>query len=206
MDFNKNQKKNMQYQHQEMKEKQKENTFSSTGENVQFSFDLKQSQNEQLFMRSPRSQAYMDIIASIDLLSATDEAIMEKLKEVVDEDTLEEFSEMTTEELLEELRLSFEDEMAQKEMKLEECQDMLFGVISKCYITGCYVHAIDRKGNILEHYKKNEKLPLALSRARDEYTKCNGDCSCVEAYRWCSRVIGLDGSVTEIYYDEAADE
>lgn len=195
---------NRKLQYQEQTEEKKEPT--GRGEKATFSFDLKADEKSQLFMRTPRSQAYLDIICSIDLLSATDEEIIERLKETVDEDTLEEFANMTPEELLEELRLSFEEEMAERQVKLEELHDKLYGVISKCYINGCYVHAIDSAGNILEHYTKIQKLPVALSRARDAYTNCNGKCRCVEAYRWSVRVIAEDGSVEEIRYDEPAEE
>lgn len=186
-------------------EKKKEEVLRPS-DKVKFSFDLKEQEKTQLFMRTPRSQAYLDIISSIDLLSSTDEEIIEKLKEIVDEDTLEEFSQMTPEELLEELRLSFEEEMAQKQIKLKEFNETLYGVISKCYINGCYVHAIDNQGRILEHYTRTQKLPMALSRAREAYANCNGNCRCVEAYRWSVRVIAGDGSVEEIRYEEPAEE
>lgn len=189
-------------------DKQKKETVevSKPSEKVNFSFDLKLEQKNQLFMRTPRSQAYLDIICSIDLLSATDEEIIEKLKETVDEDVLEEFAQMTPEELMEELRLAFEEEMAQRQIKLQEFNDKLYGVISKCYINGCYVHAIDGQGRILEHYTRSQKLPMALDRARKAYAGCDGKCKCVEAYRWTVRVIAEDGSVEEIRYDEPAEE
>jgi len=66
--------------------------------------------------------------------------------------------------------------MAQRQMKLAEFNDKLYGVISKCFIEGCYVHAIDDRGTILEHYRMQQKLPMAISRARDAYTKCGGRC------------------------------
>lgn len=194
---------NKQFQYQEQAQKKWE--AERWGEKAAFSFDLKPEENSQLFMRTPRSQAYLDIVCSIDLLSATDETIIEKLKETVDEEILEEFSQMTPEELLEELRLAFEEEMAQRQVKLAEFNDKLYGVISKCYIDGCYVHAIDSHGNILAHFKRNEKLSAALNRAREAYVNCGGRCSCVEAYRWTVRVIAEDGSVEEIHYDEPAE-
>lgn len=195
---------NKKFQYDEQK-REKEEVFRPS-EKVKFSFDFKAEEKSQLFMRTPRSQAYLDIICSIDLLSSTDEEIIEKLKETVDEEILEEFAQMTPEELLEELRLSFEEEMAQRQVKLQEFNDKLYGVISKCYINGCYVHAIDSKGMILEHYTRNQKLPMALARAREAYTACDGKCRCVEAYRWTVRVIAEDGSVEEIHYDDPAEE
>lgn len=195
---------NKKFQYDEQK-KEKEEALRPS-EKVKFAFDFKTEEKSQLFMRTPRSQAYLDIICSIDLLSSTDEEIIEKLKETVDEEILEEFAQMTPEELLEELRLSFEEEMAERQMKLQEFNDKLYGVISKCYIAGCYVHAIDNSGMILEHYKRNQKLPKALDRAREAYAKCDGKCRCVEAYRWTVRVIAEDGSVEEIHFDDPAEE
>ena len=156
--------------------KQAEEMPQRTTDKVQFSFELKGKDREQLFMRTPRSQAYLDIISSIDMLSSTDEEIIAKIKEVVDADIVDEYAQMTPEEMLEELRLIFEEEMAQRQIKLAEFNDKLYGVISKCFITGCYVHAINDQGTILEHYREHQKLPMALSRARDAYTKCSGNC------------------------------
>lgn len=186
--------------------KQAEEMPQRTTDKVQFSFELKGKDREQLFMRTPRSQAYLDIISSIDMLSSTDEEIIAKIKEVVDADIVDEYAQMTPEEMLEELRLIFEEEMAQRQIKLAEFNDKLYGVISKCFITGCYVHAINDQGTILEHYREHQKLPMALSRARDAYTKCSGNCRCVEAYRWTVRVIANDGSVEEIHFDEPAED
>lgn len=174
---------------------------------TQFSFDMKVNTKADDFMRKPRSQAYMDIIASIDLLSANDEEIIERLKEVVDEDTLEEFADMTVEELMEELRLTFEEEMAQKLEALEQdkAKDAepikLLAVISKCYISGCDIHAIDRKGNIIEHYNKSKTLPKEWEYGRRMYHKAGGSCSCVEIYSNCCRMIQNDGSVETEYYE-----
>ena len=195
---------NKKYLYDEQEKKKEEAVRPS--DKVKFSFNLKEQEKSQLFMRTPRSQAYLDIISSIDLLSSTDEEIIEKLQEIVEEDTLEEFSQMTPEELLEELRLAFEEEMAQRQIKLQEFNEKLHGVISKCYINGCYVHAIDNHGRILQHYTRNQKLPLSLSRAREAYANCNGKCRCVEAYRYTVRVIAEDGSVEEIHYEEPAEE
>jgi len=186
--------------------KQAEEMPQRTTDKVQFSFELKGKDREQFFMRTPRSQAYLDIISSIDMLSSTDEEIIAKIKEVVDADIVDEYAQMTPEEMLEELRLIFEEEMAQRQIKLAEFNDKLYGVISKCFIEGCYVHAIDDRGSILEHYRKQQKLPMALSRARDAYSKCEGKCRCVEAYRWTVRVIANDGSVEEIHFDEPAED
>lgn len=164
-----------------------------------FSFDLNAGADEEAFMRKPRSQAYMDIIASIDLLSATDEEIIAKLREVLDEDTLEEFMDMTPEEILEELRLTFAEEMNGKleQLKaLEEPQELV-GVVCQCYINGCDIHAINDQGYILEHFAAHRPMPENLANGRIVYHKYK-PCSCVEVYTNCCRVVMQDGSVETI--------
>jgi len=167
-----------------------------------FSFDLEMKKSVDEIYRRPRSQAYLDIVASIDLLSATDEEIIERLREVVDEDTLEEFSEMSVEELLEELRLSFEEEMADRQLQMQKYlePEILLGVISKCYIGGCDVHAIDNRGYILEHYNESQNMPEGMEIGRIMYHK-NPNCNCIEVYNNCCRVIASDGSVTKYDLD-----
>lgn len=189
---------NRNYNYETQKDTAEEKTFGNSDTTFSFSFDA--SVDVDQLYRTPRSQAYLDIIASIDLLSATDEEIIEKLKEVVDEDTLEEFSEMTPEEIIEELRLCFEEEMHEREMQLKDFPEpeVFIGVISKCYISGCDIHAIDKKGNILEHFQKSAKLPEGYDRARMLYHKMNGACHCIEIYNNCCRVIASDGSVTKV--------
>lgn len=174
------------------------NEFGGGSGNFSFKFDTQINSDE--VYRSARSQAYMDIVSSIDLLSATDEEIIEKLKSVVDEDTLEEFADMSTEDLLEELRLCFEEEMACREAKLKDLPEpeILLAVVSECFITGCDIHAIDKKGTILQHYSKAKKMPDELAQGRIVYNKFKGKCSCVEIYNNCCRVIGKDGTVTRI--------
>lgn len=170
---------------------------------VNFSFDFKFDEQEDAILRQPRSQAFLDAVAMIDLLSSTDEEIIERLRDVVDEDTLEEFIEMTPEELYEEIMLSFKEEMEERERKLESLPelevkpDKLEGIISQCYIDGCDVHAIDKNGYILEHFRCGSKLPGNLQKGRDLYHKNKG-CNCIEVYSNCCRIINWDGSVTTV--------
>lgn len=188
---------NRNYNYAKETEKETVKEFSGSGPDFSFKFDMKKTCDE--VYRTPRSQAYLDIIASIDMLSATDEEIMEKLKEVVDEDTLEEFADMTPEELLEELRLCFEEEMLSREVEVKTLPEpeILIGVISKCYITGCDIHAIDKHGNILEHFEISKHMPKDLAIGRILYKK-NPNCHSIEIYSNCCRIIGSDGSVTRV--------
>ena len=194
-----NSQQKMQQQQQSQKLYDTRQHAEAVAAKTNFSFDMEMGRADDDFMRKPRSQAYMAIIASIDLLSSTDEEIIEKLREVVDEETLEEFSEMSVEELLEELRLSFQEEMDQKLEKLASLSEPqeLVGVLSKCFIDGCYVHAINSEGWILDHYKKNGSIPDELAVGRVAYSH-NENCNCVEVYSNCCRVIMPDGSVKKI--------
>ena len=200
MDSQKQTNRNYNYATDSPKSEVKE--FAKSGSSFSFDFDTKKSIDE--IYRTPRSQAYMDIIASIDILSATDEEIIEKLREVVDEDTLEEFADMSPEELIEELRLCFEEEMTAREMELKDYPDpeILEGVISQCYIDGCDVHAIDKRGNILEHFNKHKSMPDNLAPGRIMYNRYKDRCSCIEVYNNCCRVIMRNGSVEKIMKED----
>lgn len=185
-------------------EREQTREFGSGGGDFSFDINIKKTADD--IYRTPRSQAYLDIVTSLDLLSATDEEIIEKLREVVDEDTLEEFSEMSVEELLEELRLSFEEEMLSRELEMKDFPEpeILLSVISKCYISGCDVHSIDHTGNILTHYTANKPMPEGMEIGRKMYYAHGGNddkCRCVEIYNNCCRVIASDGTVSKYDLD-----
>ena len=170
--------------------------------NLTFKFDLKAGDDEKKILMRPRSQTYLDAVNAIDLLSSNDEEIIERLKGKLDEDTLDEFKDMTKEDLLEEIMLSFKEELEKKEIKLERLNDPIHleTVIAECYIQGCDIHAIDKAGNILEHYSVKDKLSEKLEKARALYYKNTG-CSCIEVYSNCFVVVGIDGT-SKIYYEE----
>lgn len=190
----------LQQQKQASLTKSSNASSESGGPKTGFSFNLRCDSRADAVLRQPRSQAFLDAVAMIDLLSSADEDIIEKLKETVDEDTLEEFTAMTPEELYEEIMISFREEMEEREKKLEQLEvkpEELEAVISRCYIHGCDVHAIDRSGHILEHFKTREKLPGNLEKGRELYHK-NKKCNCVEVYSNCCRIIQPDGSVVTV--------
>ena len=172
-----------QYLYKEEEKQQQKPQQKPVDANFNFSFAKKDSVENEL--RKPRSKAYMEIFAAIDMLSATDEEIIERLKANMDEDTAEEFSEMTMEELLEEIKQSFREEFQSLEVPVET---VLNGVISKCYITGCDVHAIDPEGNILNHFEASKPMPDMLAPGRVVFNRYP-TCTCVEVYSNCCRVI-----------------
>ena len=158
-----------------------------------FSFDKEQEIDKEL--RKPRSRAYMEVFDAIDMLSATDEEIIAKLKANMDEDTAEEFSNMTAEEILEEIKLCFQEEFQSMEI---EIKSILCGVLSKCYIDGCDCHAITSEGDILDHFEASKAIPDEnLERGRRVF-KMHPDCRCVEVYTDCCRVVENDSTVIKI--------
>lgn len=165
------------------------------GGKTSFRFEAADTDASEESLRRPRSQTYMDAINMIDMLSSNDEDIIERLKERVDEELLEEFEGMSTEEILEEIRLSIQEELETKEIPEE---NNLEGVISKCYIGGCYVHSISPDGNIIEHYTQHGHIPAVLAPGRSLYERIGGKCSCIEVYTNCCRIIATDGSVETV--------
>jgi len=163
-------------------------------EKKEFSFQFKNGDKCDEVLRKPRSQAYIEVMGTIDLLSATDEEIIERLKEQVDEDIVEEFAEMTTEEILAEIRATFHEEFAALEVKVES---VLQGVLAKCYITGCDCHAIGPDGRFLDHYEIGGTMPPELANGRKVLQQYPG-CSCVEVYNDCCRVVNCDTTVIRI--------
>ena len=160
----------------------------------QFSFQFSDSNRVEDALRKPRSRAYMELFDAVDLLSATDEEIIEQLKANMDEDTAEEFLNMSMEELLEEIKESFQEEFESLPIEVES---ILHGVLAKCYIDGCDCHAITPEGRILEHYSIGLVLPEELEKGRKVYHKYPG-CRCVEVYTDCCRVIQMDSTVIKI--------
>ncbi len=185
-----------QYQQQ-----QKEDVQQKPRENVQeapkkkqFAFKFSGGDQMDAELRKPRSRAYMELFEVIDMLSTTDEEIIEQLKANMDEDTAEEFAEMSAEEILAEIKACFQEEFQNLPI---EVKSILHGVLSKCYIEGCDCHAISSDGDIIDHYKKNQSLPEELEKGRIVYRKFP-DCRCVEVYSDCCRVIADDSSVLKI--------
>jgi hypothetical protein len=146
-------------------------------------------------LRVPRSDVYMQLFDMVDLLSATDDEIIEKIKENLDEDSKEEFLSMSTEEIQEKIKLSFVEEFESLQI---DVKSVLYGVLSKCFITGCDCHAITSEGYILNHFKVGGPIPLELAKGRPILMQYGPKCKCVEVYNNCCRVIMNDSSVITI--------
>lgn len=182
--------RNIQYEYGKETRKQQETTSSK-----EFVFSYAGNRDVIKRLKTPRSRAYMEAFAAIDMLSATDEEIIERLRNSIDEETADEFSEMTTEELMEEIMRSVRDELEDALENMTNCE--LLGVLSKCYIDGCDVHAIDSEGNILNHFRADMPIPGELERGRIVFHR-NPNCACVEVYTNFCMVVNQDSSVTEV--------
>ena len=172
---------------------------SGSAQKTDFKFDFKEQSEAEEVYRRPRSRAFLDAIEMIDVLSSNDEEIIASLKENLDAEALEEFDGMSNEEILEEIRLCIEEEFAGREFEVEKfCNtspDKLIAIIATCYVDGCDIHAIDRKGNIVEHFNRNSKLPENYGPVRMAYRK-HESCQCIEIYTNCFRIIDKNGCVT----------
>ena len=70
----------------------------------------------------------------------------------------------------------------------------LWGVLAPCQLNGHIIHAIDKYGNIIQHYRDINDIPESL---RCGYTKLKEyeGCSAVEVYKNTICIIFSDGSV-----------
>lgn len=184
---------NRQYQYEEQKESKQQSVPNRT---FQFSFGGKQDIPKKLKM--PRSMNYIEAVQAADLLSANDEAIIAKLKEKMDEDAVDELSEMSAEELAKELMRSIREELSDTLNEMKECR--LLGVLAKCYIDGCDVHAITSEGEILEHFHEGIPLPNGLDPGRRVFHQ-HPKCASVEVYTNYCLVVNNDGSVTQVSWE-----
>lgn len=187
-------KKNNQQQYQTQSQQQTHKQLSLSGGRKDFAFSFSQSDSLDAYLRKPRSRAYMEIFDAVDMLSATDEEIINKLKANMNPDTAEEFADMSDEELLEEIRASIQEEFR---VISKEIQQQMYGVLAKCYIEGCDCHAISSVGVLLDHYEIDGPMPEELKKGRT-LLKRFPMCRCIEVYEDCCRVIMDDSSVVKV--------
>lgn len=88
-------------------------------------------------------------------------------------------------------------EEVKKEFPLIEIPGDFIGYCSKCYLGDDYeVHTVDFAKKIIEHYKKNNKLPDGMEKAR--YIAMDEHYNIIEVYTHCLRAIDKDGNVSVI--------
>ena len=75
--------------------------------------------------------------------------------------------------------------------------NQLIGILAKCTISGCIIHAINKWGVILQHFKDVEEMDLDLQQGYEIFLQYP-DCSSVEIYTQTFCVIYEDGTVKMI--------
>lgn len=70
----------------------------------------------------------------------------------------------------------------------------LLGILAGCKLPGCIIHAIDKEGNILEHYKTEDEIPEELQGGYQVFLQNKG-CFSVEVYTLYYCAVYQDGSV-----------
>ena len=95
------------------------------------------------------------------------------------------------------------DELTDNDCKIiESIQNLpennkLLGVLAECKLSGYVIHAIDKCGNVIEHYHLIEELPKDL-QCGYSFLKENKDCLSVEIYTNTICIIFDDGCVEVI--------
>lgn len=91
-------------------------------------------------------------------------------------------------------QLTKQDEEIIEMVKALPVNNKLLGILAPCQIKGCIIHAIDKFGNILQHYRSVEEIPEELQEGYPVYL-ANKDCTSVEVYTNNFCVIHSDGIV-----------
>lgn len=91
-------------------------------------------------------------------------------------------------------QLSEADEQIMDEVQALPVNNELQGILATCYIEGCIIHAIDRWGNILQHYISMDEMPVELQEGYEVYEQFP-TCMAVEVYSNTICVVADDGSV-----------
>ena len=116
-------------------------------------------------LRQPRSRKFMKALKDADILTENDEALIERMKEVIEEETGEPVDDnyvFSTQEIdafrqsvIETCEKSIANELekeAQRIGELIEAEKKPVRLISPCAITGCVVHSFLPNGQIETHY------------------------------------------------------
>lgn len=134
-------------------------------------------------LRQKRSSRYMEAMKQLDLShNKMDSSNFHEVRDIL----YQEFSDIVKPE---------PDTNIQEDTPGIYIGEMLLGIVAKCYLGFSYeVHTLDFTGDIVDHYKKSEKLPNSLDRARG--LALHGGYAFVEVYTNSLRAIKADGSVT----------
>ena len=84
-----------------------------------------------------------------------------------------------------------------QEFPMLELTNFPLGYVSICYLDDPYeVHVLSVSGEIVEHYKRGQKLPGELEKARA--IALRGGYEFIEVYYDCCRAVSSDGRVSVI--------
>lgn len=86
------------------------------------------------------------------------------------------------------------DEVVEKIVKKMPLHNKLIGILAECKIPGCIIHAVDKEGNILEHYETEDDIPEEMLEGYQVYLE-NRDCITVEVYTLYFCVVYESGTV-----------
>ena len=86
------------------------------------------------------------------------------------------------------------DEVIEKIVKKMPLRNKLIGILAECKIPGCIIHAVDKEGNILEHYQTENDIPDELQEGYQVYLQ-NRDCLTVEVYTLYYCIVYENGTV-----------
>lgn len=70
----------------------------------------------------------------------------------------------------------------------------LLGILTQCGIPGCIIHAVDKWGNIIQHYRFLDEMTSDLREGYEVWLN-HRDCTCIEVYTYTICVIYDDGTV-----------
>lgn len=120
-------------------------------------------------LRKPRSKEYMDALHKLDAGGHVHN--QHKVNEIIN---------------------TIRDEFPEVEVS-----GVLLGFVSICYLGQPYeVHTLDMSGEIIEHYKSGQALPVGLEKARS--IALRGGYDFIEVYADCCRCVSSTGAVSVV--------
>ena len=98
-------------------------------------------------------------------------------------------------------KLSDQDKEIMEMVKSMPVNNKLLGILAGCAIEGCIIHAIDKWGNILAHFRDVEEMDKDLQAGYGLYKQYEG-CTSVEVYTHTFCIIYSDGTVKFVDREE----
>lgn len=97
-------------------------------------------------------------------------------------------------------QLSEQDKEIMDMVQSMPVNNKLLGILSECGITGCIIHAIDKWGNILAHFRSMDEMSSDLQAGYEIFLQHPG-CTSVEVYTHTFCIIYNDGVVKFVERD-----